>query len=46
MAPISGNNPMAVSGIANIACSVATRADPCTETPTPPPMQIPSTSAR
>jgi hypothetical protein len=42
---MSGKNPIAVSGIANSACSLATRAVPCTDTPMPPPMQIPSTSA-
>ena len=45
MAPMSGNMPIAVSGIANTACSVATRIWPCTEMPMPPPMQMPSISA-
>ena len=45
LAPTSGNMAIAVSGIANTACSLATRIRPCTETPMPPPMQMPSISA-
>ena len=36
---------MPVSGMANRALSVTTRARPCTDTPIPPPMQMPSTKA-
>ncbi len=36
---------MAVSGMAKTAASLATRYGPCTETPMPPPMQMPFTNA-
>ena len=36
---------MPVSGIANNAFSLTTRCEPWTETPTPPPITIPSISA-
>ena len=40
--PTSGNSPMVVSGIAKIVRSVAIRIGACTESPTPPPIVIPS----
>ena len=33
---------LVVSGMANRKRSVATRCEPCTESPTPPPMSMPS----
>ncbi len=41
VAPISGKKPMEVSGIANRKLSPATRCEPCTETPAPPPITMP-----
>ena len=43
--PTSGNKPMPVSGIANCIVSSATRWLPCTDTPTPPPITKPRSSA-
>ena len=40
-----GNSPMPVSGMANMVRSVTTRCEPWTETPTPPPIVMPSSSA-
>ena len=45
VAPPSGNRPIPVSGIAKSVRSVATKCEPVADTPTPPPMTIPSTSA-
>ena len=45
VAPTSGKKPMPTSGIANEKRSPATRCDPCTDTPTPPPITMPSISA-
>ena len=45
VAPTSGKKPMPTSGMANRKRSPATRCEPCTDTPTPPPMQMPSISA-
>lgn len=39
VAPTSGNNPMAVSGIAKTVVSVATRCEPWIDKPTPPPAE-------
>ena len=43
--PTSGKRPMAVSGMAKSARSVATRKRPCAVSPTPPPMTMPSQRA-
>src|SRR2546421_1255044 len=45
VAPTSGKKPMPTSGIAKENRSPATRCEPCTETPTPPPITMPSISA-
>ncbi len=43
--PTSGKKPIETSGMANEKRSPATRCEPCTESPTPPPMTMPSISA-
>ncbi|MDZ7714206.1 MAG: hypothetical protein U5L06_14400 [Rhodovibrio sp.] len=45
VAPTSGKKPIAVSGIAAIVRSPATRWLPCIDKPRPPPMVIPSIQA-
>ncbi len=44
--PMSGTNPMAVSGMAIVVFSVVTRTAPCTEIPSPPPIVTPLRTAR
>lgn len=43
--PTSGTKPIAVSGIATRERSVTTRTSPWADTPTPPPITMPSMSA-
>ena len=45
VAPTSGKKPMPTSGMAKEKRSPATRCEPCTDTPTPPPITMPSISA-
>ncbi len=42
VAPMSGAMPMVTSGMANAVRSVTIRTEPCADTPTPPPMVMPS----
>ena len=42
--PTSGKKPIPVSGIAKSVLSVATRTWPCTDSPTPPPITMPSSN--
>ena len=42
--PTSGKKPIPVSGMAKSVLSVATRTWPCTDSPTPPPITMPSSS--
>lgn len=44
--PTSGTRPILVSGMATTERSVTTRTAPWAETPTPPPMVMPSITAR
>lgn len=45
MPPTSGTNPIPVSGMATRERSVTTRTSPWADTPTPPPMTMPSMRA-